>query len=88
MNIVSAITAQFALIRAALFSRVGTFQDLETDARSLKVRVAALIERNNDEANDLENEIASLNDDIVRLDDETAKAENILEGLSRLLGDR
>jgi uncharacterized protein YlxW (UPF0749 family) len=87
INIVSAIRAQFALIRTALFSKAGSVESLNNDVRALRTRAAVLAESLQDRANTLENKVADMNNEIDRLDTETDEAQLLQVAMSRLLGE-
>ena len=87
MHIIAILRTQFDLVRAAVFSRAGTLDDLLEDARRLQVRALLVSQRNNDKANELENQRAALEAEIARLDAEADEADLIAVATSRLLGE-
>ena len=87
MHIIAILRTQFDLVRAAVFYRAGTLDDLLEDARRLQARALLVSQRNNDKANELENQRAALEAEIARLDAEADEADLIAVATSRLLGE-
>lgn len=87
MNILVALRTSLDLVRARLFDRAGSLDDLLADAKRLQQRALLISERNQDRANELENERARLETEIERLDTETDEADLIAVAASRLLGE-
>lgn len=86
-NIVSLLRAQFDLIKTGLFARAGNIDTLRNEARNLQTRAVLIAQRNNDLANDLENQMAALEQRIEQLDAEADEASLIATGAARLLGE-
>ena len=86
MNLMQALFARAENLIAAVRNKAGSLADLQDDAKRLRTRALLIAQRNNDEANDIENEIARLEAEADRLDVEADEANLIAVAMRRLVG--
>ena len=86
MNLMQALFARAENLIAAVRNKAGSLADLQDDAKRLRTRALLIAQRNNDEANDIENDIARLEAEADRLDVEADEANLIAVAMRRLVG--